>query len=320
MKSDALMQRHPLIAQLAIVVTFLLMSGCAAIRQTDEEVAIRPPGHRFLTTPVFNNDLANEHWQYAWLSDASYKRAVDGEAEEICAATSPDEVLVKQGWTRWKDFPLPGDHLDSAMRRSHLRAEVWENAQRKEIVVSFGGTDSKNDWKSNLRWFTFKVDDEYTLLVKGFSPAFIDEMEKRAQHQDHEWLLHSKLISTGHSLGGGLAQQFAYALPTRNAHIKVAQVYAFDPSPVTGFFSVDKALRDKNRQGLLIDRIYERGEILALLRSFTSMFVKPAAVDPRIRGVRYSLLSQGNAITYHSMHDFACHLQKAAGMGVGDLL
>jgi pimeloyl-ACP methyl ester carboxylesterase len=206
------------------------------------------------------------------------------------------------------------------MRRSHLRAEVWENAQRKEIVVSFGGTDSKNDWKSNLRWFTFKVDDEYTLLVKGFSPAFIDEMEKRAQHQDHEWLLHSKLISTGHSLGGGLAQQFAYALPTRNAHIKVAQVYAFDPSPVTGFFSVDKALRDKNRQGLLIDRIYERGEILALLRSFTSMFVKPAAVDPRIRGVRYSLLSQGNAITYHSMHDFACHLQKAAGMGVADLL
>lgn len=247
---------------------------------------------------------------------------MNGEDKDICKATSADLVVAKHGWTRWTSFPISNGHLDSVMKTSHLRAEVWENRDLKQVVVAFGGTEFKSgkDWISNFRWLTFKVDDEYTRLVRDFAPAFVQEYSNRSRSELGGWLNGAKLISTGHSLGGGLAQQFAYAIPVTLQQPKVSQVYAFDPSPVTGFFSVDPAVRDVNRVGLYIDRIYERGEILALLRSFTSLFVQPSAENPTIRGVRYSLLNGGNAVANHSMHDFACAIQKASGMSVGELL
>ncbi|MDD1965904.1 hypothetical protein NPS29_11280 [Pseudomonas putida] len=313
------------IHRLVVLGRFLLipvfLSGCAAFNQTPDEVVVREPGHRLLGKPVPNQAEAKTHWQYAWLSDVAYARAVDGESKDICTATSAEKVVASHGWKRWTDFPIANGHLDNVMRESHLRAEVWESRELKQVVVAFGGTEAKSgkDWMSNFRWITFKVDDEYTLLVKSFGPAFVDEFAKRSQTEQGQWLKDAKLISTGHSLGGGLAQQFAYALPVSPGHLKVTQVYAFDPSPVTGFFSVDTATRDVNRVGLSIDRIYERGEILALLRSFTSLFVEPSAVDPTIRGVRYSLLGGINIVENHSMHNFACAMQKASGTSVSEL-
>lgn len=300
----------------------IVLGGCAAFNQTHDEVVVREPGTRLLGKPFPNQGEAKTHWQYAWLADAAYAHAVNGENKDICKATSADRVVAKHGWTRWTNFPIPNGHLDSVMQTSHLRAEVWENRDLKQVVIAFGGTEFKSgkDWKSNFRWLTFKVDDEYTRLVRDFAPAFVHEYSDRARSEFGGWLSSAKVISTGHSLGGGLAQQFAYALPVSPAHVKVSQVYAFDPSPVTGFFSVDPAVRDVNRVGLSIDRIYERGEILALLRSFTSLFVQPSAENPTIRGVRYSLLNGGNAVANHSMHDFACAIQRASGMNVGELL
>ncbi|MDB5827416.1 MAG: putative lipoprotein transrane [Variovorax sp.] len=58
---------------------------------------------------------------------------------------------------------------------------------------------------------------------------------------------------------------------------------------MTGFYSVDENLQDVNRQSLFIDRIYERGEALAVVRSLTSVLVQPSEVQPTICGVRYSL-------------------------------
>jgi len=88
----------------------------------------------------------------------------------------------------------------------------------------------------------------------------------------------------------------------------------FKPPVLTGF-----VFNDANRVGLSIDRTYERGEVLALLRSFTSLFVQLSAENPTIRGVRYSLLNGGNAVANHSMHDFACAIQKASRVNLGEL-
>jgi hypothetical protein len=78
------------------------------------------------------------------------------------------------------------------------------------------------------------------------------------------------------------------------------KVYAFDPSPVTGYFSVNYKLRRANRTGLLIDRIYERGEILAYVRSITNFVHVPSAKNAAIRQIRYNLFYSVNPFKGHS--------------------
>lgn len=119
------------------------------------------------------------------------------------------------------------------------------------------------------------------------------------------------LYSTGHSLGGGLAQQFAYALPLDDGVPRVKAVYAFDPSPVTGYFSVPRALRNENERNLFIDRVYERGEILALARSLMNLIYEPPAHHPAIRSVRYSLFYGWNPIADHSIAQLANKIDRA---------
>jgi hypothetical protein len=89
--------------------------------------------------------------------------------------------------------------------------------------VTFGGTVFNNDadWRANLRWFTFGRRDEYTDVVERLAPAFDAELKKRAHTMDPARLARLELFSTGHSLGGGLAQQFAYSLPVIGESVSV---------------------------------------------------------------------------------------------------
>ncbi len=291
-----------------------------AFGQKATEVAIRDPGQRFLSAPQPITPFAQEHWEFAWLSDAAYQKTAAGQkqmkkvmAETASAgALSPDPLppLTAAGWTEWKTFP--GAALLAKIEESHLRVQVWERAEPPAVAVTFGGTVFNNDadWRANLRWFLPGQRDEYTDVVQTFAPAFDVEFKRRAQDMDAGRLSKLEIYSTGHSLGGGLAQQFAYSLPADRVK-PIKQVYAFDPSPVTGFFSVAKRLRDENKKGLLIDRIYERGEILALLRSLTSLFYKPSAVDAAIRGIRYSLFRAWNPIAAHSIVELAAKIDAA---------
>jgi len=287
------------------------LPGWAAFWQTSAEVAMRPPGKRMLDAPISNKEEAKKDWQFAWLAEASYR---DTSVKDV-QQPDPDDVLKSNGWEQWQDFP--DKHLEKRIRDSHLRVEVWEHRQTQCIVVTFGGTvfDNCKDWRSNLRWFIPFKNDEYTQIVKNVGPGFLEAIKKKSSAPNSGYLEKMTLYSTGHSLGGGLAQQFAYALP-ENDVFRVSKVYAFDPSPVTGFFSVGRKLRNKNIKGLSIDRIYERGEILAIVRSFTSFFVAPSATNPCIRGIRYNLFRSLNPISGHSIHELACRLSVAAGVRV----
>jgi hypothetical protein len=109
-----------------------------------------------------------------------------------------------------------------------------------------------------------------------------------------------------------LAHEFAYSLPIADA-IRPKKVYAFDPSPVTGYFSVDRKTREENARNLAIHRIYERKEVLAILRSMMSIIAPPSASSPAIRQVRYNLFPTSNAITGHSIQTLALKLYQAAG-------
>jgi len=292
-----------------------------ALMQNSSEAVVRAPGKRYLSAPLPITPFAREHWEFAWLSMAAYQETAAGqkhiEKVKKKAAANKGEVipdplppLTAGGWTQWKNFP--GEDLLKEIKESHLRVQVWERDEPPAVAVTFGGTVFNNDadWRANLRWFRPGKRDAYTDVVQTFAPDFHYELKRRSQNMDPLRLSKLDLYSTGHSLGGGLAQQFAYSVPL-DCVKRVKAVYAFDPSPVTGFFSVMRRLRNENKKGLLVDRIYERGEILALLRSLMSLFYRPSTTNAAIRGVRYWLFLAWNPIAAHSIVELAAKIDEA---------
>lgn len=291
-----------------------------ALGQAPNQVVVREAGKRFLSAPHPIQRYAAQHWEYAWLADAAYGESRVARKAKL-EATDPEDpgpALARAGWIQWEKFPTGA--LEAKFKKWHLRVEVWQKESIPAVVVAFGGTVFRNemDWRANLRWFWPGKTDEYTLTQLEFADEFPKEwMWRIASGKSPP---KAELFSTGHSLGGGLAQQFAYALPLQSSVSRVKKVYAFDPSPVTGYSRVDTYTREHNCDGLEIDRIYERGEILAIARSLTSFFVKPKAQNPEIRGVRYNLFYTCNPVAGHSMKMLAGKLETAASGITGDEL
>lgn len=307
----------------AIVAT---ISGCASFEQTADETWSRKPGERLLNTPQPVAIAAREHWQFAWLSEAAYQ---DSRTDKATASRCivPDHILEVHGWSRWNDFPRGS--LAEKMNRTHLRVDVWYHPQDNILAVAFGGTvaTSGKDWRANLRWFIAGDDnDEYSVLVRDFIPALQAEFHARAGRPGYEQLASARLIATGHSLGGGLAQQFAYALVPDKDLPRVATVYAFNSSPVTGFYSVDKEIRDANSKQLRVERIYERGEGLAAVRSILASVYPPSESAPTIVETRYALFWKPTlftlraAIDQHSIVPLATKMTIAAAVQNNDLV
>ena len=73
-----------------------------------------------------------------------------------------------------------------------------------------------------------------------------------------------------------------------------------------------RAFRNHNKKGLKIGRIYERGEVLAALRSITSWIWKPTTANAEIRGSRYNLFYSLNPIAGHSIEELAKRMHDVA--------
>ena len=136
-------------------------------------------------------------------------------------------------------------------------------------MIAFRGTnDIKDLVTGNLYWFlgSFTPNDQYDK-----TPDFLDQILMHYKTRTPRILIRT----VGHSLGGGLAQHALYARPKY-----VSQVFAFHPSPVTGYFLYDdenkeesKSRRRKSCEAApdfsdeaRIYRIYESDELLAYLR------------------------------------------------------
>ncbi|AKI00153.1 Lipase (class 3) [Hoeflea sp. IMCC20628] len=168
-----------------------------------------------------------------------------------------------------------------------------------QIALVFRGTHTIGDWWSNVRWFTRYFSsgwDQYDLTRTVTNHVVNNVM---IEHPELQELGEPEFIAAGHSLGGGLAQQAGYA----SEHIK--RVYSFNGSSVTGYYDVLN--RDKNKMGMRIYRISERGEILALLRSFMKMIFPVLEKNPKIVEATYNFGTRG-LVTQHSIDDLACAL------------
>lgn len=278
-------------------------------KQKLSEVCVRHLGQRFLSPPVPAKVQAMKHAEYAWLSLIVYGKSKPARKLDLKLIEQAETVLTDYGWSRLDFFSRS---LKIAMHKYHLRVEVWEKKSGTELIIAvcFGGTVFRNleDWKANFRWFLPFKKDEYTQTMKEIVPAVMKEIDTRCGTGEIKSQT-SRLVSVGHSLGGGLAQQFAYSYLSKKGIPKVSAVYAFDPSPVTGFYSVCQATRHQACQGLTIYRLYARGEILAYLRALTSLFVTQSPGNPAITGFRYMLRDHMNPIADHSMVRFAHRLR-----------
>lgn len=298
------------------------------MNQAPDVVLIREPGNRTYNPPAPVAEMARTHWEYAVLSENVYiddwaKRgqpprqpgtgsvpaATPEEYARVCSPDSTELLPLPPAWVSWKDFPS-GD-LRQRARAVGLFVEVWERESVPPVVaVAFRGTEftSIKDWISDLRWFLRFVPfyaDQYTLVSRAVGREVVARLAERNDRQD------LRLVATGHSLGGGLAQHLAYSLPPGGP--RVSSVYAFDPSPVTGWSTVACDRRAENARALATDRAFEHGEILAYVRLLLSYVNPPSAASPAIREVRYNFVQSSNPIKSHSIRFLACSLIKASG-------
>jgi pimeloyl-ACP methyl ester carboxylesterase len=183
---------------------------------------------------------------------------------------------------------------------------VWKRQTNSaiEIAIAFRGTDGTGDWKhGNARWLTPNGEDQYE-RARRVTRKIVQEIEDLYGKDN------PTLFSTGHSLGGGLAQHVLYDQPRH-----FLQAIVFNPSPVTGYgdFPWEKKKQactcPKNRSPeARIYRLYESGEILSFLRSTLK---EKFWLNRHIQEVVFNF-SQSNPLTQHSMRRLATSLTTLA--------
>jgi hypothetical protein len=185
-----------------------------------------------------------------------------------------------------------------------LQYQVWRRRDCGEAVIAFRGSDGGDagDWISNFRWFIARpVFDEYDQVQQAI-PGIIDKLVASGCRP-------RRILAAGHSLGGGLSQHVAYADP------RIDYVYAFDPSPVTGFFGVPARARMAAIKKLGIDRVYESGEILSLPRYLASGIFPSSPCRPRVRIVRFATVTVPSLIERHRIANLTEGLERLAAHG-----
>jgi hypothetical protein len=226
--------------------------------------------------------VADNVWIYAVLSnnvyedDKHYPIWIDrSEWKPICGDQSKDDCLADK----------PGGGLE--VKKYYRWSKVV--TQPSELVFVFRGTESAYDWiHGNIG------DDQYEGTNKYVSSAVLDA---RKNYPD------VKVIATGHSLGGGLAEHVAFC-------VKGAKAIGFNSSPRVHKHKcgvIDKTLisdeKEEDIERKNIKRIHQHDEILSPVRHLLPGGNYPETV--------YNFTT-GSLLSRHTMTPLAIGLTKIA--------
>jgi hypothetical protein len=319
---------HYLVRLLALLLAGLALGACATQPSNEVRVGVG----MLMPEPAPVRDYAALYLPYAMMATAAYtdKDGLNGhqcpDRGRLAAAPpgeSPSDAerrLTVRAWIGelgargWHcEFGVTG-HLDCPKRIPNckpvdgLEFHVWRRnvgGQCREVAIAFRGSDPNDigDWVSNFRWLNRlapKFDQYYQ--VQTHIKQIVQDVRSHGCGAAG-----TQFVSTGHSLGGGLAQQAAYADDSGS----IKYVYGFDPSPVTGFFDVSDLVLKHSTPGLGVDRAYEQGEILMLPRLLIENIIPPPDCNPRIRSVRFNLLT-GLPVDQHNIAKLTQKLQVTA--------
>jgi pimeloyl-ACP methyl ester carboxylesterase len=329
------MNRH----QVGALTLIVLQTGCSSWVQKPDTVLIREHDQSGYTIHYDVETVAKNYWVYTALAANAYhlkwpdykqqlvqaniKQVTEPLSKQFERSCKPhsDVTIPTPGWYAWTQFP--GPNLAKKAEKAKLFFSVWEHRTGKgssdvsEVAIVFRGTegDQRQDWESNARWFIptkLRGEDQYDITRDIVARVFEDEIQTRIRQ--HRLPPDVKVVALGHSLGGGLAQQLAYAMPRSSEHlIKVSKVVAFNSSPVTGWLSTQNPPRDENTHGLEIDRVFEHGEALAYVRLVINMIVPPQKRDSHVRDLRFNFLTSAGGVSNHGSQFFACRFAEVAG-------
>lgn len=261
----------------------------------------------------------------AKLADAVYRREfandVEGRIKYGCAYVSEAQGFgsetpgLPEAWIRVRTSHLQkwGVKSDKAtpLCRSgkglafELYARIGAEGRPVELVLAFRGTENDRaqfwpDWRDNLSQTDFGRSDNVSYhgardAAKDIVNAFRDILPsiKPTDACAKQKVVTPQLpISfVGHSLGGGLAQHAAYAVPACDATGAVT----FNTSPVTGWMFLDRIKEMRNEDPIIV-RAYNDREVLSFVRWLTTIFN-----FPRQNRVDYQLAFRDFTSERHSM-------------------
>lgn len=273
-----------------LVVLLMLLQACTHFALEDcggqvlgeNEARIRSSHFRMVLDD--ESAAANRFLPFAAMSTLAYAedKKCGNKTPKVAAGERNrlEELLHASDWQENNEVEwIPACEDDTGL---FYRVYTKESDDLMQVVIAFRGTWGIKDWfYGNLYWLArhLPMENQYSSASKN-TQEIIDHFSRSDKPV--------QFYTTGHSLGGGLAQHALYSHPKN-----ILQAIAFDPSSATGF----REQSPKNQVSACecdslelkgearIYRVYDAYEILANLRIFHKIFFNP---ERHIQEVRFS--------------------------------